>query len=458
MDSAGVECVPAILSHLVPLFIIPSCYPPILNALLPWSGSASPMWLSVRSRRIESYLLLASALLAVLLQIIYLIRVVPTIVLSDHINNANQNVLFSQQNHGIFESSSASAPNILLAGIAYSDDTISDVAIKYLIQAACDHQIKSHILISKRNENASMNKKVYMMTQHMYVPLAQGGTRRQPNCASLIKIKTAPDQMQLINATRIRMTETGEIQSLQKDYHGYTEKAPNSPLDGLNRIAKIKRVREHQRQQVKHGEALKMKNLKEFVVGVIDLDMFDYPALSKVINISETYMLHSLNNKGATRYTTICSNGLQRSRYWEPFPQRNYYDTFATLLLPNTWPVLESNRVVPRGELERENVTMAKISQQELLNWFLREGSKGNDVYVPVPVRSCFGGLTLYRADAWLHPRCRYDTYDKRVDVYRGKKEQHTCEHIVFHECLRREYKEVSIAVQPDMVTLWHLV
>ena len=88
--------------------------------------------------------------------------------------------------------------------------------------------------------------------------------------------------------------------------------------------------------------------------------------------------------------------------------------------------------------------------------------------YQPVPVRSCFNGLTLYRADVWLEPKCRYDSYHKDDDAYLSKRYQHACEHIVFHECLRRVLLEkegggssssgegLNIAVQPDMTTLWH--
>lgn len=96
--------------------------------------------------------------------------------------------------------------------------------------------------------------------------------------------------------------------------------------------------------------------------------------------------------------------------------------------------------------------------------------------YQPVPVRSCFNGLTLYRADVWLQPQCRYDSYHKDDDAYLSKRYHHACEHIVFHECLRRVMMMMmtkmddeggsggsnssgvgfNIAVQPDLTTLWH--
>ena len=147
--------------------------------------------------------------------------------------------------------------------------------------------------------------------------------------------------------------------------------------------------------------------------------------------------------------------------------RRRYYDTFSTILLPNSW--LHVDREKERGSLVGEDVELAKMNQDETLQWILKEGRRlDSDNYQPVPVRSCFNGLTLYRSDIWLEPQCRYDTYHKDDDAYLSKRYQHACEHIVFHECLRRVLLEkegsgsggsgegFSIAVQPDMTTLWH--
>lgn len=346
---------------------------------------------------------------------------------------------------------SVSSSNITFVGISYSDDTISDAAIKYLLNAACEYQLQSYILLSKRVQKNLLEKKIYMLSQHLYMPLVKGGRVRQPACGQLIHINESPPEDELILATKKRMAKTGEDQNL-------VEGAPNNPLN-MNRIATIKRIREHQREIIRDNVDLNVIDPKRNVIAVLDLDMFDYPPILKVIDVSQKHMLASSNAADNFIVDAMCSNGIQRSRWWDQFPRRVYYDVFATILLPNTWPVLESKRAVPRGLLEGEDVTMSKMSQPGLLDYFLTEGYKKNkDIFEPVPVRSCFGGFALYRSDLWLHPICRYDLYNKSFDVYRGKEEQQTCEHVVFHECLRQQREGFRIAVQPDMTTLWHLM
>ena len=380
----------------------------------------------------------------------------------DRVNKSRLAELHKRQRPTV-ENANYSEIDMTLVGISYSDESISEAAIRYLIQAACDHRMESYIFYStksKTHKQYSLGNKIYMMVQHLYMPLGKGGTVNQPNCSNLIHVRQAPSDEELIYETRSRLNETGELENLLRGGH-----PPNNPLDPGNRIAKIKRVREHQRQMIRSQNRKSTTNMHHgtghSVIAVLDLDMFDYPPLSKVIQVSQKYMLPSADqiDQYNHMFDVICSNGLQRSRYGETRPHRNYYDTFATILLPNTWPVLESTRTIPRGQLPGEDIAMSKMSQQSLLNYFLNEGSKKNkESYEPVPVRSCFGGFTLYRANVWLSPNCRYDLYNEHYDVYRGQKEHQTCEHVVFHECLRQKHDNFAIAVQPDMVTLWHLM
>ena len=88
-----------------------------------------------------------------------------------------------------------------------------------------------------------------------------------------------------------------------------------------------------------------------------------------------------------------------------------------------------------------------------------------------VPVRSCFNILTIYRNDVYLNADCTCTIHTMRMigDVIKLYKQ--ACEHVVLHECLRRnvgnrrrtnkgddEENGFRIAVMPDMKTLWHLV
>jgi hypothetical protein len=399
-----------------------------------------------------------------LLQILFLFRYSDLCEQSQH-NNVRQHLnLHDQSHHARDTETSALNSNITLLGISYSDTTISDAAIEFLLEAACRYNMESYVLLSERDAKFSLDQKVYMLAQHWYLPLAQGGSLRQPQCANLIHISQTPSQTEMLNLTLSRITSAGEANLLPTESGN---NAPNNPLDPDNRIAKIKRVREYQRQMIRHilnkpsGKYLKRNDSNCSVVAVLDLDMFSYPRILQIIETADKYIIPYDEHapKNGAKFHAICANGLQRSRYWEGRPHRNYYDTFSTVLLPNTWLHLESKRMIPRGGLEGENITLAKMSQQEALNWFLSEGAKHNHAGTlePVPVRSCFGGLALYHAHVWLHEGCRYDLYNKELDVYRGKLEQHTCEHIVLHECLRQKIS-FRIAVQPDLLTLWHLM
>eukprot|EP00956_Cyclotella_meneghiniana_P026025 scaffold55490_cov61-Cyclotella_meneghiniana.AAC.5 len=435
--------------------------PLVTTSSQPWQGASS------RSKSIKSTALLVVLVLVICLQMAFLCTSLKRAELEyfDGQVAVQQRSKLSQHQRQHHAVDIGNHTDITLVGISYSDESISEAAIRYLIRAACDHHMESYIFYStksKTHKQYSLGNKIYMMVQHLYMPLGKGGTVKQPTCSNLIHIRQTPSDEELIHETRNRMNETGELKHLLNGH------SPNNPLDPENRIARIKRVREHQRQMIRsqktEATTINMHyNTEKSIIAVLDLDMFDYPPLSKVIQVTQKYMRPSIDeikSHDHDSFDVICSNGLQRSRYGETRPHRNYYDTFATILLPNTWPVLESTRTVPRGQLPGEDVAMSQMSQQSLLNYFLSEGSnkKNEESYEPVPVRSCFGGFTLYRANVWLRPDCRYDLYNKSYDVYRGKKEHHTCEHVVFHECLRQKQDGFAIAVQPDMVTLWHLM
>ena len=176
-----------------------------------------------------------------------------------------------------------------------------------------------------------------------------------------------------------------------------------------------------------------------------------------------------------------------------------YYDTYSTILLPNAWLHRDRRKVQrtkPVAELmmndddeeENENEKLASMNQEQTYQYIIRKGIQSipyefmsydgksttttqQQAYVPVPVRSCFNGLTIYRTDVYLNSDCRYDTYNENDNGYASNHYEQACEHVVLHECLRRnvgngrrtdkgndEENGFRIAVMPDMKTLWHLV
>jgi hypothetical protein len=81
-----------------------------------------------------------------------------------------------------------------------------------------------------------------------------------------------------------------------------------------------------------------------------------------------------------------------------------------------------------------------------------------------VPVKSCFGGLTIYSAKALLEPNCRYhppslgDDAD-RLLKYANIDDKRPCEHVVYHDCLYRIHTRDGgnsrIAIQPGQCSYW---
>lgn len=341
----------------------------------------------------------------------------------------------------------ASQRSNIFVGISYSDKTVSDAAINFLLEAACHHNMESYILLGKRDPRSSLNRKIALFSQHKYMPPSTREITEQLKCTHLIHIILAPKSRELIRQTTARLVEDGvNVTSLQS-----SRRVPNNPLDGDNRIANIKRAREHQRQMLRDVFNNEEYDLEQSVIAVLDLDMFAYPQLSQVLEASDKYIRQPQASKQEhATFHAICANGLQGVGHNQREPARGYYDTFATILLPGLW--LHSKQ--------------ARMNQIEILDWVFEHGIDSRhreQIYHPVPVRSCFGGFTLYRADAWLGSNCRYDSYNKMADTFIGHKEHHTCEHVVLHECLRRQFIDradnaFSIAVQPELMTLWHFV
>ena len=74
------------------------------------------------------------------------------------------------------------------------------------------------------------------------------------------------------------------------------------------------------------------------------------------------------------------------------------------------------------------------------------------DSLQPVPVRSCFGGLALYKATSWLDSRCSYMSRHPKDMKYASRFDNDTCEHVSFINCLHQNLPPLKVGVQPDMM------
>ena len=112
---------------------------------------------------------------------------------------------------------------------------------------------------------------------------------------------------------------------------------------------------------------------------------------------------------------------------------------------------------------------------------YLQDKAQEQSEHGTVDARSCFGGMTIYRASAWFEPKCSY-THGMSVNEgtggsdssaastglmrYASEADNRPCEHVVFHDCLirtngmtRRGDSSGSgksrIAIMPKLLTLW---
>lgn len=166
-----------------------------------------------------------------------------------------------------------------------------------------------------------------------------------------------------------------------------------------------------------------------------------------------------------------------------------YYDTFATVLLPETFVYSVENRLTQtsRPEEDTSYIISDSFRHKDLLQWFKQQGKDGSTSIAtarrlrstssgtngpstsigsgvkPVEVRSCFGGLGIYRSSTWFEKSCNYQVSNPHdfmvgtapLTAYANQRDRRACEHVAFHECVRNANPNIKIAVQPDLQTRW---
>ena len=219
-----------------------------------------------------------------------------------------------------------------------------------------------------------------------------------------------------------------------------------------NRIDRIAHLRDFQRGRLRH---LMGQVGSSDIVIVVDLDLHRLPDVNLLVRNAERVRRNP-------EYDALCAAGTQS----EPF---GYYDIFATVLLPGTFLFPIAGRLVPKfhpGE-EPSQVPVAPLFHKgfekknpcSALQFFEKEAKKqstsGESGTAAVMVKSCFGGLTIYKAAKYFSSDCQYSNGTRATLRYASKKERRACEHVVFHLCLREQDPSFSIAVDPFMQTTW---
>ena len=214
----------------------------------------------------------------------------------------------------------------------------------------------------------------------------------------------------------------------------------------LQRVDRISVIRENLRNALR-GE-LQGQGQQNVIVVSVDLGMVSIPPTLDIFIEADRIG----NNDDID---VICSNGLMN----RPF---GYYDIFATVLKDGTflYPLsgrLEGSPMLNEDEnMIRSNEIYGNITQEDFYHHFLKEGEQSESGLVAVD--SCFGGLTLYRASRWLNTECSYSLdYEKeKFSGYANLDDGRPCEHVRFHDCIKRSRSNVSsIYIQSSLVTWW---
>ena len=232
-----------------------------------------------------------------------------------------------------------------------------------------------------------------------------------------------------------------------------------------NRIDRISSLRDAQRVLLSRESKVKDNS----VVIIADLDLYKLPSPQMIFD-----QIQLLKDK-AYPFDAICGigstmNQIRKSQTndepkWVPF----YYDTYALVFLPDTFSHPLSRRLIPHyypGEDPRlvrsNNQIHGNFTQADIWRYFVEKGKQhptGN-----VPVKSCFGGLTIFRSKVYFDKGCHYKLnetiiYEHKSDQaslmrYANNKEERPCEHVVFNDCLKQK-KSFHLAVNPRLVSLW---
>ena len=245
-----------------------------------------------------------------------------------------------------------------------------------------------------------------------------------------------------------------QMKSAQSYANIYIEGEKDLGITSLpsNRIERIAVVRDAQRQRVRQlWEENRPANasFQKDVVIVADLDLFRLPVTTGVLTQAKYIAEHD-------DLDVVCAAGVTMASRHELW----YYDTFATVLLPDTYVHPLKRRLVKNyyaGEdpnLVRSDNQNGSFTQGDIMRYFQQQSAATGTARV----RSCFGGLAIYRATTWFEESCSYTLNNtKSLERYASAADGRPCEHIAFHTCLQdtESISKAKIAVNPGLLTLW---
>eukprot|EP01063_Lacrimia_lanifica_P029887 TRINITY_DN4644_c0_g1_i6.p1 TRINITY_DN4644_c0_g1~~TRINITY_DN4644_c0_g1_i6.p1 ORF type:complete len:493 (+),score=171.65 TRINITY_DN4644_c0_g1_i6:52-1530(+) len=241
-----------------------------------------------------------------------------------------------------------------------------------------------------------------------------------------------------------RVVEQEHISAQKRCAPWVVYKEPKETASAGNRVQRITYARDAQRGFVKrrYGD-------RAAVVMVADLDMNEFLVTAEVLAAKAKRVATD-----PSAPTVTCAMGQQRTRGWT-----EYYDTFATVLEDGTFIFPANARPPQNAILGNERFVIQNDVLDDFTGWEMgalaRAGAKKNGG--TFKVKSCFGGIALYKASAWFDTRCSYQDNGKdEYTLYREEKTNVACEHLALHLCMDKvQAGGAPMVIDPEIQTFW---
>ena len=391
-------------------------------------------------------------------------------------------------------SSSSSTVSVWLAGIILDAIKIQPHIWESLIRLNCQHNIGIHIIAKYNTEEATQVRNDYVHS-FKYEDKTNGyeheRKHKHKQCAPFI-IYDQGDNQNIESDIPLKNNEI-RIESNNDGKVSNKGSSSSSSSSSSNRIDRLSHLRDFQRN-ILHKEIFVNKekqdgDIDEGVIILADLDLYQFPSIKRIINqiqrlrIDKVYPHDAVCAMGTTINfgSQIGGNEIRKKKkklIRIPF----YYDTFATVFLPDTFSHPLSRRLISHNypnedpKLVRSNDQVyGNFTQAHIWNYFMEKGkelldngSSSSSTHTRsgnVPVKSCFGGMAMYKSSVYFNMRCQYELKreiinqqrmnDTSIMKYASSKEERPCEHVVFHDCLSGILPTFAIAVNPLLQTLW---
>ena len=387
-------------------------------------------------------------------------------------------------------------PQIYAVGLVRDMAEIQPDVLRWLAEVNCNHGVGLHIVAGGGAGDAATQKdsldhyRSRIVDEQSRIPTKEPAVGEVGEKSSNAHTKNNQGEMFSGCAPAHIVTEDADV------IYGTNKPRPT------NRIERIAALRDYQREllRTQYVGDDNANGISDGAVIVIDLDLAALPPPQRVVEVahklscSEDGMSGSGSNINSNSppfpFDAICAAGVTAASKRELW----YYDTYATVLWPDTYLHPLQRRLIKKyypGEdpaLVRSNDRNGNWTQGDIMR-YLQTKAKEQSEHGTVDARSCFGGMTIYRASAWFEPKCSYAHgigIDRGIGGsgpssnangaaastglmrYASEADGRPCEHVVFHDCLIRTNEHGSIAsdsgvgdsksriaIMPKLLTLW---